>query len=290
MDSTTATIDAARLRPAPDPSTSADDILAAAEALVPLLRERAADTDRERRISADTYRRMQEAGLFHILKPKKYGGFELSEHEHAKVAMMLATGCTSTAWVFSILSSDNIAVLAFPEEVQDEIWGGDTYATLAGNTNLNPKATAVRVDGGYRLTGQWGFCSGSDFSEWLIFNAPVGESGEGHMFVVPREDTVTIDDWHPTGMRGTGSRTMLVEDVFVPDHRIQATRDTVQKLQERRTLHPTFSTISPRGRPTADSRSRHAPSERRRRGPAFRRDRRIEHPGGERPRGNGKTG
>ena len=233
----------AGIRPAPDPALTADDILKAARDMVPLLRERAVAADRDRRIELDTYRRLGDAGFFHILKPKRYGGLELSEHEHAKVAMTLARGCASTAWVFSILSSDNMAILAYPEQVQEEIWGTDTYATLAGNTNLNPRATAARVPGGYRLTGQWGFCSGSDFSEWLIFNAPAGEAAEGHMFLVPREDTTTIDDWFPTGMRGTGSRTMAVDDVFVPDHRVQATRDTVQKLQERRALHPTFDTM-----------------------------------------------
>jgi len=231
------------IRPAPDPSLTADDILQAAEGLVPLLRERAVEADKSRRIEADTYRRLQDAGFFHILKPKKYGGLELSEHEHAKVTMTLARGCASTAWVFSILDSDNMAILAFPAEVQEEVWGTNTYATLAGNINLNPRAKAVRVTGGYRLTGGWGFCSGSDFSEWLIFNAPAGDDGEGHMFLVPREDTTTIDDWFPTGMRGTGSRTMAVEDAFVPDQRVQATRDTVQKLQERRALHPTFNTM-----------------------------------------------
>lgn len=231
------------VRSAPDPARTARDILKAAEDLVPILRERAAAADRDRRIEPDTYRRLGDAGFFHILRPKKYGGLELSEHEHAKVAMTLARGCASTAWVFSILSSDNMAILAYPEQVQEEIWGSDTYATLAGNTNLNPKARVERVPGGYRLTGQWGFCSGSDFSEWLIFNAPVGQDGEGHMFLVPREDTTTIDDWFPTGMRATGSRTMAVNDVFVPDHRVQATRDTVQKLQERRALHPTFDAM-----------------------------------------------
>jgi 3-hydroxy-9,10-secoandrosta-1,3,5(10)-triene-9,17-dione monooxygenase len=230
-------------RTAPSPSLTAEDLLARAEELVPLLRERAAEVDVERRISDDTFRRLGDAGFFHILKPKKYGGLELSEHEHARVAMTLARGCASTAWVFSILSSDNMAILAYPEEVQDEIWGENTYATLAGNTNLNPKATVKRVPGGYRLTGSWGFCSGSDFSEWLIFNAPVGESGEGHMFLVPHDEAETVDDWFPTGMRGTGSRTMSVTDVFVPEHRVQATKDTVRKLKERRSLHPTFSTM-----------------------------------------------
>lgn len=222
---------------------SADDVVQASEDLIPLLRERAAEVDERRRISEDTYRRLGDAGFFHVLKPKKYGGLELTEHEHARIAMNLARGCASTAWVFSILSSDNMAILAYPEEVQDEIWGADSFATLAGNTNLNPKATATRVRGGYRLTGQWGFCSGSDFSEWLIFNAPVGDDGEGYMFIVPKDEAETIDDWYPTGMRGTGSRTMSVKDVFVPEHRAQATRDTVRKLKERRALHPTFSTM-----------------------------------------------
>ncbi|KRA24521.1 hypothetical protein ASD65_08885 [Microbacterium sp. Root61] len=222
---------------------TAGDLLASAEAMIPVLRERAAEVDRERRVSTDTYRMLGEAGFFHLLKPKKYGGLELSEHEHARVAMTLARGCASTAWIFSILSSDNMAILAYPEETQDEIWGENSYATLSGNTNLSPKATVTKVSGGYRLTGSWGFCSGSDFSEWLIFNAPVGEAGEGHMFIVPREETETTDDWFPTGMRGTGSRTMSVTDVFVPEHRVQATKDTVRKMQERRSLHPTFDTM-----------------------------------------------
>jgi alkylation response protein AidB-like acyl-CoA dehydrogenase len=231
------------VRPAPDPDLTARDVLRAAEELVPLLRDRAVAADRDRRIEADTYRRLGDAGFFHILKPKKYGGLELSEHEHVMAVMTLARGCASTAWVTSILSSDNMAVLAFPEQVQEEVWGTDTYATLAGNTNLNTKATAARVAGGYRLTGQWGFCSGSDFSEWLIFNAPAGGAGEGHMFIVPRQDATTVDDWYPTGMRATGSRTMAVKDVFVPDHRVQATHDTVRKLAERRALHPTFAAM-----------------------------------------------
>jgi alkylation response protein AidB-like acyl-CoA dehydrogenase len=125
-------------RAAPSPSLTAENLLARAEELVPLLRERAAEVDAERRISDDTFRRLGDAGFFHILKPKKYGGLELSEHEHARVAMTLARGCASTAWVFSILSSDNMAIVAYPEEVQDEIWGQNTYATLAGNTILTP--------------------------------------------------------------------------------------------------------------------------------------------------------
>lgn len=243
MDTSTLDTDQTSARPAPPATLTPEDLFAAAEAMVPTLRAQSPEVDRERRLPLETYQALGDAGFFHILKPKKYGGLELTEHEHARVAVTLARGCASTAWIFSILSSDNMAVLAYPEETQEEIWGNDTYATLSGNTNLNPKATAKRVKGGYRLTGAWPFCSGSDFSEWLIFNAPAGDDGEGHMFVLPREEAETVDDWFPTGMRGTGSRTMSVTDVFVPDRRVQATKDTVRKLKERRSLHPTFDTM-----------------------------------------------
>lgn len=227
-------------RTAPDPALTEADMIQRAMDLVPLLRERAAEVDANRRVHDDTYERLLDAGFLHILKPKKYGGLELTEHAHAQVTMILARGCASTAWVFSILSSDNMAIVAFPEETQEEIWGENPYATLAGNTNLNTNAIAQRVDGGYLLSGTWGFCSGSDFSEWLVFNAPVGEQAEGHMFLVRSEEAERTDDWFPTGMRGTGSRSMTVDAVFVPDRRVQATKDTVNKLKERRTLHPTF--------------------------------------------------
>ena len=216
------------------------DVLRAAEDLVPLLRERAAEIDDQRAIPEEIYRAVQDAGLFNILKPRRYGGFELTEHDHAMVTLTLAKGCASTAWVFAILDSDNIAICSFPEETQDEIWGANPAATLAGNTNLNPAAEVEQVPGGYRLSGTWGYCSGSDFSEWLIFNAPVGEEREGHMFIVAGEEAETIDDWWPTGMRGTGSRSKRVDRVFVPGRRVMRTADTTVRLEERRSLHPTF--------------------------------------------------
>ncbi|MEA2270909.1 MAG: resorcinol 4-hydroxylase [Solirubrobacteraceae bacterium] len=222
---------------------TAEEVLQAAEDLVPVLREHAAQIDEDRRIPDHLYAALEDAGLFHILKPRRYAGFELSEDVHAMVTLTLARGCASTAWVFGILSGQNLAILCFPEEAQDDIWGADTYATLAGNTNLNPAAEAVRVDGGYRLTGSWGYCSGSDFAQWLIFNAPVGPGREGHMLLVPREEAETVDDWFPTGLRGTGSRTMRVTDAFVPDHRVIRTADTSFKFAERRALHPTFDAM-----------------------------------------------
>lgn len=240
----------ATARPVPDPGLTAAELLRRAEGLVPMLRERAVATDHERRVSDEVYEQLREAGFFHLLKPRRYGGLELTDHDHAMITMTLARGCASTAWVFSILSSDNMGILAYPEEVQEEVWGLDTYATMAGNLNLNPKAVTRRVDGGYLVTGRWGFCSGSDFADWFICNAPV--DGVGHMFLVRSDEAETIDDWHPTGMRGTGSRSQEVTEVFVPDRRVMVAADIVQALEARRALHPTFdalfATYPPTGR------------------------------------------
>lgn len=203
-------------RPASRRNTTAEDLIEAAERLVPVLRERAVVTDSERRISDEVYRLLEDEGFFHILKPKRYGGLELGDDVHAAVTMTLARGCASTAWVFSILSADNCLLFTFPQSVQDEIWGDDSFATLAGNTNLNTKATAEPVDDGYLLSGSWGFCSGSDFSRWLVFIVPAGEQSEPHIFLVPNERAATVDDWFPSGMRGTGSRTKVLDSVFVP--------------------------------------------------------------------------
>ena len=106
---------------------------------MPLLRERAVRTDESRRIEDDTYHRLQDADFFHILKPRKYGGLELSEHEQATVTMTLARGCASTAWVVSILGSHNMAILAFPAQVHEEVWGTNTYATLPAIPTSTPR-------------------------------------------------------------------------------------------------------------------------------------------------------
>lgn len=229
--------------PTIDMTLTGDDLVAKAEELIPLLRERAARADETRSVEWDTFRRMQEAGFFHVFRPKRYGGLELTEHDHARIAMTLARGCASTAWVFSILNGHSRSLLAYPEEVQDELWADNSYATCAGNITVNPKAVAERVDGGYLLTGDWGFCSGSDFSEWLFFTAAAGDEGDGHRFLLPIEDATLIDDWFPTGMRGTGSRRYAVDRVFVPERRVVRVKDMASLAEANRALHPTFDSM-----------------------------------------------
>lgn len=227
----------------PDPTLTGDDLVARATALIPLLRERAAKADETRSVEPDTFRRLQEAGFFHAFRPKRYGGLELTEYDHARIAMTLAKGCASTAWIFSILNGHSRSILAYPEAVQDELWAENGFATCAGNITLNPKAKAERVEGGYLLTGDWGFCSGSDFSEWLFFTAAAGPENDGHRFLLPRTDARLIDDWFPTGMRGTGSRRYAVDRLFVPNRRVVRIKDMATVAETNRGLHDSFDSM-----------------------------------------------
>lgn len=223
-------------------SSSTEDVIAAAKSLKPLLAQAAGAVDRDRRIPVEHYHALRDASLFDILKPRKFGGLELSVHEHALVTLELAEACASTAWVYSILAGDNLIVLGFPEETQDEIWGENRHATLAGSIFLNPLSGATKVDGGYRLTGRWGFNSGSDFAEWLVLTATVDGGDVPYAFILRTAEASIVDDWQPTGMRGTGSRTVVTQDLFIPDRRAMPGAEVFSR-QDRKDLHPTFDAL-----------------------------------------------
>ena len=217
------------------------DVVRAAEDLVPLLRERAAEIDDQRAIPEEIYRAVQDAGLLQhpqaapLRRVRAHRARPRDGHADAREGLRV-----HRMGLRDPRLRQHRDLLVPRRRRQEEIWGANPGATLAGNTNLNPAAEVERVPGGYRLSGTWGYCSGSDFSEWLIFNAPVGEAGEGHMFIVAGEEAETIDDWWPTGMRGTGSRSKRVDRVFVPGRRVMRTADTTVRLEERRSLHATF--------------------------------------------------
>ena len=243
---------------AADKQAGARLIADAVKSLTPRFKQHAAETDRNRAIPRAHYDAMRDARLFDILKPRKFGGLELSAHEHAMAAMEIAEACASTAWVFSILSADNVIITEYSEEVQDEIWGANRHATLAGSIFLNSRSRAASVDGGYRLSGRWGFNSGSDFADWLVLTATVDDDDLPHTFLIPTHEVSIVDDWFPTGMRGTGSRTVVADNLFVPERRVMQARTrgtgsrsgvaeaperVIFAQEDRKALHPTFDAL-----------------------------------------------
>jgi 3-hydroxy-9,10-secoandrosta-1,3,5(10)-triene-9,17-dione monooxygenase len=170
---------------------SGDELVAAARDLVPVLRERAEEADSQRRVHDETFAAIRDASLLHVLKPARYGGFEMGLVEYTRIGAELARGCASASWVYSLLAEHCWFISTFPEQAQNDVWGEDGYAVSAASLAADPARSQVeRVGGGYRLSGRFPFASGSDHAQWLILGAvaetAVGRAPVAHLYVVPK--------------------------------------------------------------------------------------------------------
>lgn len=191
-------------------------VLTAIAALAPQLTGAAAQADAERRLSDESVAAMQEAGVFRAAVPKRYGGGEAPIRTHLEVASAVAAIDGGAGWLTGLWNGNNWCVALFPEQAQDDVWGATPDALVSGT--LKPSGPVHRVPGGYRLSGGWSYASGIWHASWAIASA-VLEDGPVAL-LVPREDFKIVDEWHMAGMRSTGSNRFVVEDAFVPDHRV----------------------------------------------------------------------
>jgi 3-hydroxy-9,10-secoandrosta-1,3,5(10)-triene-9,17-dione monooxygenase len=203
------------------PSTR--QLLNAASGLVPGLIRRADQCERERSAPVETIEEMKALGLLRLLQPARYGGFEMGWDVFCEITQILATGCGSQAWVYRVLGDHAQLIGLYPLEAQEDVWA-KTPDALA-SSSLRPTGKAKRSGGGYRLSGRHSFSSGIDHAQWVIAGAmiePDGSSGsksEPYLFLIPRGHVILVDDWFATGLEGTGSKSFITEDVFVPAHR-----------------------------------------------------------------------
>ena len=202
-----------------------DELVGRARELIPVLRARAARHTAERRIAPETITDLRDAGLFRILQPARWGGFELDPATFADVQMALAEGDFSTAWVHGVVGVHAFQLALFDDRAAQEVWGEDP-ATLIASTYM-PTGRAQPVDGGFRFSGRWKFSSGCEHCAWIFLGGLVGDPalGDYRTFLLPRADFRIEDTWHVVGLKGTGSQDILVEDVFVPAHRVHDLAD-----------------------------------------------------------------
>jgi 3-hydroxy-9,10-secoandrosta-1,3,5(10)-triene-9,17-dione monooxygenase len=197
------------------------DFVARAAALVPMLRERAADAEKARRVAPETFDALSEAGVFRMTAPARYGGQEADFETQCDVLAEIARGCTSTSWVATILSAMSWLAGVFPDEAQDEIFaGGDPRISGV----FSPTGTGTRTDGGLIVNGRWGFNTGGHGSTWTVINVVVPTADGGAMptcVIAPSRELRRLDDWYASGMAATGSETIVAENLFVPTHRTQ---------------------------------------------------------------------
>lgn len=200
----------------PDAGHVEEELRRGAADLVPVLQERAGAAERARRIPAETIEDIKKAGFLRTATPERFGGNGCDYNVSFEVAMELGRGCGSTAWCYSVWASHNWMLGQWPLAAQEEYFAGgpDTFSS----SSFSPVARLEPADGGFRLSGRWEFSSGSDAASWVLLGA-LGPGGPV-MVIVPRSDYEVVDTWFVSGLRGTGSNDIVLEDALVPEHRV----------------------------------------------------------------------
>jgi resorcinol 4-hydroxylase (FADH2) len=200
-----------------------EDLIDRACALVPEIRALAEETERNRNVFQRIIDKIRDAELLRTCRPKEFGGFEYDGEVALKVALTISAACASTGWAINGAVSNGRSLAHFPIEAQREIWGGDqdpfTCACFA------PTGVAVPREGGYLLSGTWSFASGCDMASWaklggLIMPPDTKPPHEGAFFLLPIGDCEIVDNWFVCGLAGTGSKDIVVRNVFVPAPRV----------------------------------------------------------------------
>ncbi len=201
--------------------SNGSDLLEHAKALRDNLELRGATTEKLRRLPDDTVSDLKAAGLHRLGQPVRYGGAELPLDEIIDIITALARGCAATAWVCGVWSDHAILTGMFDPVAQDDVWGANENATISAG--FLPSGTNERVEGGWQLSGTWGYSSGCDHADWFLLGSVLPHDDgplTPSLCLVPRSDVSIDDNWHVMGMAGTGSKNVIVDGAFVPDHRI----------------------------------------------------------------------
>ena len=190
-----------------------EEYLDRVRALLPVLRERAPDAEKLRRLPEETFNDFQKAGLFRCIQPKRWEGYELDPETFYQAIVEVSAACGSSGWILGVIGVHNWHLALFPPQAQEDVWGEDTSIQLS--TSLAPTGTVERVAGGFRLSGRWSFSSGCDYCQWAALGgmAPAIESGappDARMYLLPRRDYRIDDNWYVTGLCGTGSKDIVV--------------------------------------------------------------------------------
>ena len=204
-------------------------MIARATALIPQLRDRASRTEELRRLPPETERDLHDAGLFRIVQPKRVGGSEFDYVSLVDFAETIARADASVAWNLANLASHHWMLGMFDKRAQDMVWNKDANALVASSF-IFPAGRARKVDGGYVLRGRWPFSSGVDSSEWNMLASVVSSDDEAdgieyRIFLLNKSDYNVIDSWNASGLRGTGSNDVEVDDAFVAEPMTLAVAD-----------------------------------------------------------------
>ncbi|HEY0540241.1 MAG TPA: acyl-CoA dehydrogenase family protein [Actinoallomurus sp.] len=168
---------------------------------------------------------MREAGVIRMLQPKTHGGLEVHPREFAETIMKIASLDGSTGWVAGVVGVHPWELAMADPRVQEEVWGEDPDTWLA--SPYAPMGVLRPVDGGYVFNGHWQFSSGTDHCDWIFLGGMLGDA-DGKMAMPPTQFHVILprsayeiveDSWDVVGLKGSGSKDIIVRDAFIPDYR-----------------------------------------------------------------------
>jgi 3-hydroxy-9,10-secoandrosta-1,3,5(10)-triene-9,17-dione monooxygenase len=220
-----------------------------ARAIVPRLAERAPAAAAARQLPPETIAEYHAAGILRILQPARFGGRQGRFSLFSRIGEELTYGCASSAWVYAVLAEHQRIIAQYPEEAQIDVWGGDPEAVAS--SSLAPRAAAKRVGGGWRLSGRYSFSSGCDYAQWAILGAFLGEMGDPRhiaYLLAPLAEVEIVDDWQVLGLAGTGSKSLVLHDVFIPEHRCVMVSDLFAGTPPGALVHPEYPVLrAPRG-------------------------------------------
>lgn len=197
-----------------------EELIERAQAMVPVLVERAPECERLRRAPFETIADFRKAGFFKICQPRKYGGYELGYDVLCEVIMEVAHGCGSSAWNLAVLGEHNVTMANSSAQFLEELWG-ENHDTLIASGN-DPQAELERVDGGLLFNGTLKFSSACDHVDWWLTGAREKTTGERYGVAIPKSDVQIVEDsWHVIGLAGSGSKDVEIKGAFIPEHRIR---------------------------------------------------------------------
>ncbi len=193
--------------------------------VAPALARNALASEERRSVHPETIEALRDAGLFRILLPRRVGGYELTFPTMVDAVSTAAQACSAGGWVLAVLTAHDWMLGMFPDECQDEVYAEGPDALVAGG--LATQGKAQPVEGGWRVSGRWQFGSGCDHATWFIAGAELTTStpqAPKHVHVIlPAADVAIDDTWFTLGLRGTGSKDLVIDNAFVPEHRSLAT-------------------------------------------------------------------
>ena len=205
------------MRTDPLHAVTSEEVVSRARALVPGLRARAAAAEEARRMPPESIAEFIDAGLARILVPTRFGGYGLGLDTWFEVVREISAADASHGWCASLLIHHPHMVGQFPEKAQQAVWADGPDVPVAAS--VLPTTRVTRDGNGFRISGdQSAFASGVDHCTWVIVGGQVhdGPAPDWVLFLIPPGKYTVRDTWRTSGMRASGSNTIITDDVFVP--------------------------------------------------------------------------